>query len=75
MAILTFDVELIYEGTGHFLNFDYDFEEFDLTEEEAKELADSIESGLDQGFYDEIMNNISIVPRLLSISGVDDESD
>jgi len=75
MAILTFDVELIYEGTGHFLSFDYDFEEFDLTEEEAKDLANSIESGLDQGFYDEIMNNISIVPRLLSISGVDDESD
>jgi hypothetical protein len=75
MAILTFDVELIYEGTGHFLNFEYDLEEFDLTEEEAKDLAYSIENGLDRGFYDEIMNNISVVPRLLSISGVDNESD
>ena len=72
MAILTFDVELIYEGTGHFLNFDYRYEEFDLTEEEAKDLANSIESGLDQGFYDEIMNNISIVPRLVSIEGADE---
>ncbi len=72
MATLTFDVELIFEGTGHFLSFDYDFEEYGLTEEEAKELANSIESGLDQGFYDEIMNNISIVPRLVSIEDTDE---
>ena len=72
MATLTFDVDIIFEGTGHFLNFEYDFEEYDLTEEEAKDLADSIESGLDQGFYDEIMNNISIVPRLVSIEGTDE---
>lgn len=72
MATLTFDVELIFEGTGHFLSFEYDFEEYGLTEEEAKDLADSIENGLDQGFYDEIMNNISIVPRLVSIEDVDE---
>jgi hypothetical protein len=72
MATLTFDVDIIFEGTGHFLNFEYDFEEYGLTEEEAKDLADSIESGLDQGFYDEIMNNISIVPRLVSIEGTDE---
>jgi hypothetical protein len=73
MATLTFDVDIIFEGTGHFLNFEYNFEEYGLTEEEAKDLAYSIENGLDQGFYDEIMNNISIVPRLMSIDDTEDE--
>ena len=73
MATLHFEVELIYEGTGHFLNFDMDWEEWDVTEEEAREVADNIESGLNQDFYDEIMNNISIVPRLVSIEGVEDD--
>ena len=73
MATLTFDVDIIFEGTGHFLNFEYNFEEYGLTEEEAKYLAYSIENGLDQGFYDEIMNNISIVPRLMSIDDTEDE--
>ena len=72
MATLNFEVELIYEGTGHFLNFEMDWEEWDVTEEEAREIADNIESGLNQDFYDEIMNNISIVPRLVSIEGADE---
>jgi hypothetical protein len=72
MAILTFEVEVLFEGNGQFLNFEYDFEEYGLTEEEAKDLAYSIENGLDRGFYDEIMNNISIVPRLVSIEDADE---
>lgn len=72
MATLNFEVELIYEGTGHYLNFDMDWEEWDVTEEEAREIASNIESGLNQDFYDEIMNNISIVPRLVSIEDADE---
>jgi hypothetical protein len=68
-----FEVELIFEGNGHFLNFDYDYEEFGLTQAEAEELASDIEGGRDQGFYDEIMNNISIVPRLIRITDVEDD--
>ena len=73
MATLNFEVELIYEGTGHYLTFDTTWEEFDVTEDEARDIASDIEGGMYQEFYDEIMNNISIVPRLLSIEDVDDE--
>ena len=73
VATLTFEVELIYEGTGHFLNFDVDWEEWDVTEEEARDIASEIESGMHQAFYDEVMNNISIVPRLVSIEGANQD--
>jgi len=72
MATLRFDVELIYEGTGHFMNFEYEFEEFGLSRRELQELADDLATGGDRALYDEIMGQISIVPTLVEI---EDDSD
>ena len=72
MATLNFDVELIYEGTGHFMNFEYKFEEFGLSRRELEDLADDLVTGSDRALYDEIMGEISIVPTLVEI---EDDSD
>ena len=78
MATITFSVELIYEGTGHYMNFEYDWEEFGLSRRELEELADDLVMGRDRALYDEIMQNISIVPTVENVSfdyGDDDESE
>ena len=72
MATLNFDVELIYEGTGHFMNFEYEFEEFGLSRAELEELANDLATGGVRDLYDEIMGQISIVPVLTSIEEDDD---
>ena len=72
MATITFSVELIYEGTGHFMNFEYEFEEFGLSRAELQDLADDLVTGSDRALYDEIMGQISIVPTLVEI---EDDSD
>ena len=64
MATLNFEVELIYEGTGHFMNFEYEFEEFGLSRAELEDLANDLATGSDRTLYDEIMGSISIVPVL-----------
>jgi hypothetical protein len=73
MATITFSVELIYEGTGHFMDFEYEYETWDdMTQEELEALADDLATGRDPELYNEIMNNISIVPRLISIEDTDE---
>ena len=65
MATITFSVELIYEGTGHYMDFEYEYETYDdMTREELEQLADDLVSGRDPELYNEIMNNISIVPTV-----------
>jgi hypothetical protein len=74
MATITFSVELIYEGTGHFMDFEYDYETWDdMTQEELEALADDLATGRDPELYNEIMANISIVPTVENVSA--DESD
>jgi hypothetical protein len=74
MATITFSVELIYEGTGHFMDFEYDYETWDdMTTEEAEALADDLASGRNPELYNEIMANISIVPTVENV--VADESE
>ncbi len=74
MATITFSVELIYEGTGHFMDFEYDYEAYeDMTREELEELADDLASGRNPELYEEILNNISIVPTVENV--VSDESE
>jgi hypothetical protein len=68
MATITFSVELIYEGTGHFMEFEYEWEEFGLSRRELEELADQLASGSDPSLYNEIMGNISIVPVVENVS-------
>ena len=72
MVTLRFDVELIYEGTGHFMNFEYEFEEFGLSRAELQDLADDLVTGSDRALYDEIMGQISIVPTLVEIEDDND---
>lgn len=74
MTTITFSVELIYEGTGHYMDFEYDYETWDdMTTEEAEALADDLASGRDPELFNEIMANISIVPTVENV--VADESD
>jgi hypothetical protein len=74
MTTITFSVELIYEGTGHFMDFEYDYETWDdMTTEEAEALADDLASGRNSELYNEIMANISIVPTVENV--VADESE
>ena len=74
MTTITFSVELIYEGTGHFMDFEYDYETWDdMTTEEAEALADDLASGRDPELFNEIMANISIVPTVENV--VADESE
>ena len=68
MATITFSVELIYEGTGHFMDFEYEYEAYDdMTREELEQLADDLASGRDPELYNEIMANISIVPTVENV--------
>jgi hypothetical protein len=74
MATITFSVELIYEGTGHFMDFEYEYETWDdMTREELEALADDLSSGRDPELYNEIMANLSIVPTVENV--VADESE
>ena len=74
MATITFSVELIYEGTGHFMDFEYEYETWDdMTTEEAEAVADDLASGRDMELFNEIMANISIVPTVENV--VADESE
>jgi hypothetical protein len=76
MATINFEIELINELTGHSLSFEYDFEEFGLSRQELDDLADDLVMGRDRTLYDEILQNISIVPTVSSIDydyGDDDE--
>jgi hypothetical protein len=73
MATITFSVELICELTGDFMNFEYDYEAFDMTREELEQLADDLVMGRDAELYNEIMANISIVPVVENV--VADESE
>jgi hypothetical protein len=76
VATINFEIELINELTGHSLSFEYDFEEFGLSRQELDDLANDLVSGSDRTLYDEIMNNISIVPTVSSIDydyGDDDD--
>jgi len=74
MATITFSVELIYEGTGHFMDFEYEYETWDdMTREELEQLADDLATGRDPELYNEIMGNLSIVPTVENVSA--DESE
>jgi hypothetical protein len=78
VATINFEIELINELTGHSLSFEYDFEEFGLSRQELDDLANDLVMGRDRALYDEILQNISIVPSVSSIDydhGYDDESE
>lgn len=68
MATINFEIELINETNGQFMNFEYEYEVYeDMSEDELRDMADDLASGSDPDLYREIMDQISIVPRVLSI--------
>jgi hypothetical protein len=72
---IVFNVELIYEGTGHYMDFEYEIEHPDnMPRDEAEEWANDLASGGDPELFNEIMANISIVPTVEHVE-VDDESE
>jgi hypothetical protein len=76
MATITFNVELIYEGTGHFMDFEYDYEAYDdMTREELEQLADDLASGRNPELYEEILNNISIIPTVENVVADEEDDD
>ena len=75
MAIITFGAEIINEITGHFLDFEFDYEVYqdpDMTREEIEEMAEDFASFRDQEVLGYIMDNISIVLDVRDVI-VDDE--
>jgi hypothetical protein len=57
--IATYDVEIIFEPTGSFMNVEFDYEFYAEDDEEANEIADDY---CQKDIYADILGNISIVP-------------
>jgi hypothetical protein len=56
------------------MDFEYEYETWDdMTREELEQLADDLSSGRNSELYNEIMDNISIVPTVENV--VADESE
>ena len=73
MATITFDIEIVNELDGSFMNFEYEYEVYDdMTTDEIEYLANELERGTDSDLYDTILSNISIVPRMIHIDGAND---
>jgi hypothetical protein len=73
VATINFEIELINELTGHSLSFEYDFDEYGLSRQELDDLANDLVMGRDRALYDEILQNISIVPSVSHIEYDDDD--
>ena len=66
MATIMFDIEIINEHNGSFMNFEYDYEimDPDLTEVDIQNIADDLAHGVDPDLYETILGNLSIIPRV-----------
>jgi hypothetical protein len=62
--IATYDVEIIFEPTGSFMNVGFDYEFYAENDEEADEIADDY---CQKDIYADIMSNISIVPAVENV--------
>jgi hypothetical protein len=55
------------------MDFEYEYEAYDdMTREELEQLADDLASGRNSEVYDEIINNISIIPTVENVSPDED---
>lgn len=70
MAIVHFEVEVVNEFDGQTMQFDYDFEIYDdgLTREEIDEHVQGLTRGSCADMYNDIMNNLSIVPTIKDVT-------
>ena len=62
--IATYDVEIIFENTGQYMNVEFDYEFYAEDEEEANEIADDY---CQKDIFDDIMSNISIMPTVENV--------
>lgn len=75
MSKLIFEVDLYNEMTGHSMNFEYEIDEYDMTLEELKDYAEDLETGKEPYLYDEVLGNLSVIPRLIAIEHDGEEED
>ena len=62
--IATYDVEIVFENTGQYMNVEFDYEFYAENDEEAEILADDY---CEKDIYGDIMSNISIVPTVENV--------
>ena len=68
--ITTYDVEIVYEGTGSYMNVQ---EEYEFFAENDKEASDISEEYMRSQIFDVVMPNISIVPSGPYIEPLDED--
>ena len=62
--IATYDVEIVFEPTGQYMNVEWDYEFYAEDDEEAEMLADDY---CFTDIFDDIMSNISIMPTVENV--------
>jgi len=72
MYLATYDVEIIYEGSGAFMNVDEEVEFFAENDDEAQEISKEYMRG---EIFDVVMSNISIVPSGLDVAPLEEEDE
>jgi hypothetical protein len=72
MYLATYDVEVIHETSGAFMNFEEEYEFFAENDDEAQDIANQYMNG---EIFDVIMSNISVVPGDLDVEELEDEED
>lgn len=72
MYLATYDVEVIHETSGAFMNVDEEYEFFAENDDEAQEISREYMKG---EIFDVIMSNISIVPTDLDVEELEDEEE
>jgi hypothetical protein len=72
MYLATYEVEVIHETSGEFMNFEEEYEFFAENDDEAQDIANQYVNG---EIFDVIMSNISIVPGDLDVEELEEEED
>ena len=62
--IATYDVEIIFENTGQYMNVEFDYEFYAEDEEEANDIANDY---CFKDIFDDIVSNISIMPTVENV--------
>ena len=75
MAVLSFSGEIINELTGHFLDFEFDYEVYedsDMTREDVEQMGQDFASFRDHEVLNYVLDNLSVV---LTLENVETDND
>jgi hypothetical protein len=72
MYLATYEVEIIHETSGAFMNVDEEYEFFAENDDEAQDIANQYMNG---EIFDVIMSNISIVPSSSDFEELEEEEE